>query len=176
MRPVFRITVDAARHGGRRATALWRLATVGGLTAMGALACGVASADDQEAAAVRAIPASVSTVVAGGLWGDHGSYRVVVTQGGFEHIHSEVYAQWLRGGDEDGNPAKVVESVRVRELSDFVGAVIGDVRMASDSRQSNGVVEVDVVDSDTQKTRIARLRMAKPGELSVQLPPQKRVD
>lgn len=169
MRPTSSIAIHAAPQHGMRATVLWRLAAVGMMSALGAVAPAAAGVDDQEAAAVRAIPASVSTVVDGGIWGESGSYRVVVTQGGFEHIHSRVYAQWLSTNDE--GDAKVEESVRVKVLSNLAFDVVGDARIALASQKSKGVFEVDLVNRDTQKKRIALLLMGKPGELSVEMPP-----
>lgn len=174
MRCVSSIAVNAAHRAGTLLGTFWMLAAIGTSSVLGASLAVAAEVDSEEAVAVRAIPASVATVAGGGLWGERGSYRVVVTQGGFEHIHSEVYAQWLSTNDK--GEAKVEESVRVKKLSDLVGAVIGDVRIAPRSRESKGVFEVEVTDRNSQKTAIALLHMGKPGELSVDLPPDELVE
>ena len=169
MQPRSRITVDRGSHSDKKARASCWLATIGLLSVLGAVASASAGVDDQDAAAVGAIPASVSTVVQGGLWGTRGSYRVVVIQQGFEHIYSKTYAQWLNTNDK--GESRVEKSVRVNQLSNLIPSVIGDVRIALASKQSDGVFEVEVVDRNSQKSSIALLHMGKPGEVSVELPP-----
>jgi len=174
MQPTPSLVINAAHQPDKRTTVFWRLAAVGLLFVFGAAASAAAGVVDLETAAVKAIPASVSTVVGGGLWGERGSYRVVVTQGGFEHIHSKVYAQWL---STDGKgESRIEKSVQVKQLSNLVPSVIGEIRFVFPSKESKGVFEVDVVNRESQKSAIALLRMGKPGELSVEMPPAELVE
>lgn len=52
--------------------------------------------------------------------GGSGQYRVLVFKRGFEHVSSEVYAQWLEW-DEDG--PRVLETILVKELSSGMWSV-----------------------------------------------------
>jgi len=174
MQPRSRITVDRGSHSDKKARASCWLATIGLLSVLGAVASASAGVDDQDAAAVGAIPASVSTVVQGGLWGTRGSYRVVVIQQGFEHIYSKTYAQWL--STDDKGESRVEKSVQVNQLSNLIPSVIGDVRLVIPSEGSKGVFEVDVTNRYSQEKRIGLLHMGKPGELSVELPPDEPVE
>ena len=129
---------------------------------------------EDDAAAAMAVPASVSTVVEGGLWGERGSYRVVVLQEGFEHIYSKTYAQWLSTNDK-GEP-RIEKSVRVDQLSNLVPYVVGDVHFLVPSEKGSGVFEVEVANRNSQKTATAVLRVGKPGEVSVEMPSEALAD
>jgi hypothetical protein len=64
------------------------------------------------------IPIEVASVVAGGYWkegGSDGRYRVVVINEGWEHVHSRVYAQWIRTNQEERSE-QVINTVRIREI------------------------------------------------------------
>ncbi len=169
-----RIAHDTTHAVCKRIPVFWLLTAIGASSVLGASLVSASDAAVREEAAVRTIPASVSTIASGGLWGERGSYRIVVTEGGFEHIQSEVYAQWLDSNDE--GEARVEESVRVKALSQLVFAVVGDVRIASASAKSQGVFEIDLVDRNTQKKSVAILKLGKPGEASVEMPPAERVE
>jgi hypothetical protein len=169
MRPRTWIPIYAERYRGERTGTHGRLAALIVIVVLSPLGSASADADEYDAATAMAVPASVSTVVEAGLWGDGGCYRVVVTQRGFEHTYNNVYAQWL---STDGKgKSKIEKSIQVKQLSNLVPSVIGDVRFVFPSKESKGVFEVDVVNRDTQKSAIALLHMGKPGELSVDLPP-----
>ncbi len=130
--------------------------------------------DERDAAIAMAVPASVSTVVEAGLWGERGSYRIVVTEWGFEHVYNNVYAQWLSTDDE--GESKIEKSIPVKQLSHLLPSVIGGVRFVFSSKQSQGVFEIDLVDRNTQKKSVAILKLGKPGEASVEMPPAEPVE
>ena len=63
---------------------------------------------------------SIAFVVTGGAWQtkkEHGRYRVVVEEGGWEHVTSRVYVEWLV---EDVNERRIVvrAAALVSELGD----------------------------------------------------------
>jgi len=174
MQPRARIAIYRARHNDKRMRMNGRLAALVVMFVLGVPGPVFADAEEQDAATAMAVPASVSTVVEAGLWGEGGSYRVVVTQRGFEHIYNTVYAQWL---STDGKgESRIEKSVQVKQLSNLIPSVIGDIRFVFPSKESKGVFEVDVTNRYSQKRRIGLLRMGKPGELSVELPPDELVE
>ena len=174
MQPRMQISIDGSRpHRKRTVTHVWFAAFIV-MIVLGPPGSATADFDEQDAATAMAVPASVKTVVEAGRWGDGGSYRVVVTQWGFEHVYYNVYAQWL--STDDKGESKIEKSVRVKQLSYLLPSVIGGIRFVFPSKESKGLFEVDVVDRDTQRTEIARLHLGKPGELSVDLPPDALVE
>jgi hypothetical protein len=69
---------------------------------------------------VPVIPSDVSEVEAGGYWiqgGDEGSYRIVIQTGGFEHIVSRVWLQWLSRSESQEDTIRVVASRELEEIS-----------------------------------------------------------
>ncbi len=123
---------------------------------------------------MRSIPASVSTVVDAGLWGESGFYRVVVTHDWFEHVNSYVYVQWLSVNEE--GQREVEKSVRVKKLSGLVGFVVGDVRVSDESKRSKAVFDVDMYDENTRKKQLARLHVGDVDDVSVQINLVKSLD
>jgi hypothetical protein len=86
-----------------RSLRLWRMAVVFML----------AGGTELVAQQALEIDPSVQFVVTGGYWtvdGRDGVYRVVVQQGGWEHVASHVIVQWL-ARDEDVFGYKVLESI-----------------------------------------------------------------
>ena len=80
---------------------------------------GSVHAQDEDVADAKAIPASVQSVQSGGYWqkGDQdGHYRVVVTSGGFEHVISKIYVQWIEL-DQDAREYKVLRTLDIKELN-----------------------------------------------------------
>lgn len=74
--------------------------------------------DAPDRKAVDALPAYISVVQSGGFWrsgAQEGHYRIVVTSGGFEHIVSHLFIQWvaIEGGRGE---TKVVRTVSVKEF------------------------------------------------------------
>ena len=79
---------------------------------------GSVHAQDEDVADAKAIPASVQSVQSGGYWqkGDQdGHYRVVVTSGGFEHVISRLFIQWI-ALDQDAREYKLNRTVEVKEI------------------------------------------------------------
>jgi hypothetical protein len=69
---------------------------------------------------VEQLPASIEAAVSGGYWksGDKdGRYRVVVVNGGFEHVHSKVFLQWVTGPTSE-RVQSILLSVPVREINE----------------------------------------------------------
>lgn len=66
------------------------------------------------------IPADISAVEADGWWseaGREGSYRIIIQTGGFEHIVSRVWLQWISGPSEQEDSLRVVASVELEEIN-----------------------------------------------------------
>jgi len=124
---------------------------------------------DAIAAEASAISASVSSVATGGDWGGNGSFRLVVIRGGFEHVHYWTYAQWIKDPTSNDDDASLEKSVEVRELSNSLSMGVGEARFVSGSTDS-GIFEVDVFDNKSSKKSTARVRLGKPGEVSVEMP------
>jgi len=68
-----------------------------------------------------AIPPDVESVVTGGQWTSDklsGTYRVIVSAGGFEHIVSQVQVDWIVEAGGRDNPTRVVSS-RIAETASW---------------------------------------------------------
>src|SRR5215510_16272741 len=68
-----------------------------------------------------AVPAEVETVVTGGQWTSDkqsGTYRAIVSAGGFEHIVSQVQVDWIVDAGGRDNPTRVVSS-RIAETASW---------------------------------------------------------
>jgi len=68
-----------------------------------------------------AIPPDVESVVTGGQWTSDklsGTYRVIVSAGGFEHIVSQVQVDWIVEAGGPDNPTRVVSS-RIAETASW---------------------------------------------------------
>ena len=63
---------------------------------------------------------TVTFVVSGGHWtadGTEGNYRVIVRSGGFDHIVSELFVQWVQDPRSENDSTAVRASVKVDSLS-----------------------------------------------------------
>ena len=70
---------------------------------------------------ILAIPVDVEAVVTGGRWTSDklsGTYRVIVSAGGFEHIVSQVQVDWIVDAGGRDNPPRVVSS-RIAETASW---------------------------------------------------------
>jgi hypothetical protein len=79
-----------------------------------------ASPISMQAQGAPLIPADVSDVTSGGWWsggGREGSYRIIIQAGGFEHIVSRVWLQWVSGPSEQEDSMRVVASVEIEEIN-----------------------------------------------------------
>ena len=73
----------------------------------------VLAASDTRGQATTTIPADVEAVVTGGKWsanGQNGTYRVIVSTGGFEHIVSQVQVDWIAHSNDRDTLDKVIAS------------------------------------------------------------------
>ena len=80
--------------------------------AMAVLVAALAPASGSEQQTL-AVPAEVETVVTGGQWKSDkqsGTYRVIVSTGGFEHIVSQVQVDWITETVDRDDPPRVVSS------------------------------------------------------------------
>src|SRR4051812_8088554 len=60
------------------------------------------------------VPADVTSVESGGQWSSHGingSYRVIVVNGGFEHVISHVFIEWISDPTISAPQPAVIASV-----------------------------------------------------------------
>ena len=72
------------------------------------------------AQAMDAITPYLEFAVKGGGWADStaaGEHRVLVYSGGFEHVISVVYIQWIRDPRAQADTATLVQSVAVAQLN-----------------------------------------------------------
>ena len=75
------------------------------------------SAEPDSAGDAEKVDPLLYEVASGGEWettDEHGDYRVLIFNGGYEHVSSQVYLQWLTHSPEG---AHVVRSVLIAELS-----------------------------------------------------------
>jgi hypothetical protein len=76
---------------------------------------------------VACIDASIASVATGGAWengGDHGVFRVVIVNHGWEHVSSDVVVQRIRE-DADRQELSVVSSRRVADIPSAAGWSMG---------------------------------------------------
>jgi hypothetical protein len=86
--------------------------------------------------ALPLVDPSVVEICSAGWWeetGHGGTYRVVVRQGGFEHINTSVQVEWLMQGYADTRERRVVHSIL------FLDTLLGAVTIESMKRTKDGV-------------------------------------
>ena len=69
-----------------------------------------------EEASVAALNADIVSIVSGGEWqgdGRNGFYRLVVVSGGYEHVTSRLYVQWVQESQDSSTPSRVVHTKNV---------------------------------------------------------------
>ena len=72
-----------------------------------------------QAQTAPAVPTSVNSVQAGGYWattGREGQYRLIIESGGYEHIVSRAFLQWLAQPGTSKDSMVVVASIVIPEL------------------------------------------------------------
>jgi hypothetical protein len=111
--------------------------------------------------------------VTGGYWerGDvHGQFRILVYSGGFEHIISHVFVQWLRDPQASDQPPELVASEPIRPINDQPTWSVGLPSLVSEKRNV-AIVNLKMVNSHTEEneTRTCILRLALPGQYTVTL-------
>ena len=79
-----------------------------------------ALAGSANAQGVPTVPTEVSGVLAGGYWtsgAQEGSYRIIIVSGGFEHIVSQVFLQWLSQPTSPNDSVVVLSTVELEAIS-----------------------------------------------------------
>ncbi|MCZ7617191.1 MAG: hypothetical protein M5U32_02405 [Myxococcota bacterium] len=104
------------------------------------------------------LPSNVDSVVSASNL-DH-TLRVVVLSGGFEHISSRVYFQWLVPDRESEWGSRLVASVLVQEVSGGMLSV-GQPQLKSDGAGFRVVLET--TDSHTLRNETFRFSTGPPG-------------
>ena len=130
------------------------------VTLLAAAAPGLAAAQQ-----VPSLETSIAYVTTGGGWSadsSSGQYRVIVRSGGFEHIVSELFIQWLRDPRDSRDSATVVRTVVVESLS-------GSWALGQPTFVCAKVchVEIDATDSHTRETGQWILSLGPPGQVTV---------
>jgi hypothetical protein len=125
------------------------------------IAVGLSAGVAQSRAEVPAVPLDVATVVSGGAWETAdaaGTYRVVIVDEGFEHVHSTLWLEWL-APVQDGPPA-LVARVRVKELSDgFWSLRIDD----ADRTFKQGRIVLRATHAYSLESRTIQIEAGRPG-------------
>jgi hypothetical protein len=83
------------------------------------------------------IAPNVESVVSGGNWqmdNQDGRYRIIIVNGGFEHIFSHVFLQWIETGTREQGPA-ILFSTPVEEINRLSLWSIGTPEYILDSKQ-----------------------------------------
>ncbi len=97
-----------------------QLVTSGLIALAAATAPGASFAQGPVPDSVAALDVAIHTVVAGGHWSDgaqEGSFRVIVTEAGVEHVSQQLYLQWL-ATDADTGSTEVAATVPVDEINE----------------------------------------------------------
>ena len=130
-----------------------------------AIALGFCCSRSVDAQTIDAVVPSLEFAVTGGTWaqgGVRGQYRVLVFSGGFEHIVSEVYIQWIRDPESSSDTAALVRSVPARQANHF-WRVNGPPVVQR--RPGGATVTVRLVDPhDSQPAQICVFTVGTPGE------------
>ena len=121
------------------------------------LAAGILSATGSATAqAVPVVAPSVDDVEAGGYWtagGAEGQYRLIVTSGGFEHVTSRLYLQWLSDPSSEEDTTVVLRTIELSDI-DSAGWRLYDLRI----RMNNGKWEATVDGQNPHTEPMAKTR------------------
>jgi hypothetical protein len=115
------------------------------------------------------LPGEIAHVVTGGWWTDSadadGRFRIVVVSGGWEHVSSRVYLDWLRA-DEDSLGLVLQTQVLVSEIEEGVW-VVGPPTLSCEG----GRCEASLIGTNTytQEKRGWRLELYGPGRYRTHL-------
>jgi hypothetical protein len=108
---------------------------------------------------------SIAYVATGGSWSaesNSGQYRVIVRSGGFEHVVSELFVQWLRDPRSSDDSAMVVRAIEVESLSG-IWSLGQPVFVCTDKCH----VEIAGTDSHTGEKGNWVLTLGPPGQVAV---------
>ena len=110
------------------------------------------------------IDTTVNNISTGGFWkegGNYGTWRLIVSNTGWEHTRSILYLQWLKIDDKD----KVLIEFKTIPITEFNS---GDWRNVIDVKHHNDAFTIDfTLRSSREKIRKAILRPEIPGEYQI---------
>lgn len=130
----------------------------------------MAASSEQPAATVEALPPEIATVRTAGWWTEAhraGTYRIVITEHGFDKIVSRLYLQWLEPDAEAG--PRILATVGFEQLNEVpvYHLEIAAIRPLQDGLE----VELDGSSLYTGETRRFLLHAAAPGTATLRPKP-----
>jgi hypothetical protein len=112
-----------------------------------------------------AVPTQVTTVATGGEWSlanASGTLRVVVVDEGFEHVHSNVWFEWLT--DNGHGPRRLAARVLVKELSNGFAVIrLADPRQAFDGSR----VHLQTTNPYSMEDKAVTIEAGRPGQYKI---------
>ncbi len=110
-----------------------------------------ARSQDHDLRNVEATPPTISFIQTGGYWQSgkqDGLYRVVVTSGGFEHVASRLYVQWI-ATDQDRREHKTVRTVEIKDIG-YAVAISPAARLVG---SKTALIELSITRRDGKRER-----------------------
>jgi len=108
-----------------------------------------------------AVPLDVETVISGGYWqvndSTHGSFRVIIETGGFEHIISDARVEWVAEPRESDAPSRLLATAPLAELTGGGVHLVNPVLVREDKRW---ILTIEAVNTHCDPVRIDRWRVA----------------
>jgi hypothetical protein len=133
------------------------------------ISAGPTAAQDaaKQLATIERLDPSIEHIVVGGEWegeGQRGQIRLIVVAGGFEHLLSTLYVQWVQAPNDDFDEAKVIRSMMVKETGTLLRLM-----MPQHVRGTRAEFSIEGIDTHTQKLERTRwtLTFGAPGVLRV---------
>ena len=126
------------------------------------------------AVAQPVVPASIESVVSGGYWEtpeNHGRYRVLVVNEGFEHVISKVYVQWVAEATSPATSPAVVATKQIQPL--FSGAPVSLTAEITPQGNNRAQITLHGVNSVTQEPVSTSITVGAPGQVTVAAPNQR---
>ena len=121
------------------------------------------------------VPPSVTAVETGGYWvsGDQeGQYRLIIESGGFEHVVSQIYLQWLAQPASQQDSTAIVASVELTEI-DAGGWVLYGPHFVRRGTHWQATVDGENSHVDPMPKMRWRLTLGPPGKCTVTEEPAK---
>lgn len=117
---------------------------------------------NQAIATIEALPPEIATVRTVGWWSEadrSGTYRIIITEHGFDKIVSRLYLQWLEPDEEDGS--RIVATAGFDQLNEVP---VYHLEVAAIRPLENGLeVELDSSSLYTGEAQVFLLRAGPPG-------------
>ena len=113
-----------------------------------------------------ALDPAIAHVVTGGHWtqgGARGLYRIIVRTGGFEHVASELFIQWLDDPTQSDDPVKV----RMTQPVDSIPARIWSLGRPTLNCSRACQVEIDGTNAYTNERAVWRITLGAPGQYQI---------